>query len=1140
MPVHSIVTLTFFFTSLAMRYMLSRSFHKLHRIVKQRIFERQREAAAKIQNTYRSFVARTAYRRMVAYRNTQARHIQRLVRGAWGRMYSDQYRIVRTRHALLSQRLVRGWYGRKRGVIIMEEIRLYRLWWDSFVISIQRQVRTKLRRQKWEYIIALANQRRAFLARMCQKYIRGMLGRIKAKRWITKWRYDCPTPLLFSTPKCAIFNYEFSHVMYSLQQHIILISGDIQRVYRGHVGRGKATQRRIAVHWAKSAVIKMRFLVGRKHRRQRQAKYNQQHYSLTQLQSEYRRYVAAIHTYDHRTEHYQQERQQKIALTVLHSKGPEVERAKGSAAGETQLKRCIQSTPSTQSIECTQSTQSTLSQSTLSTQSTQSTQSTLSRVPPALPAHSAHSAQHLVHPAHAINPYVVATTDWAARKTAWTAWNGEQIGASLLIQHFFRSEQRRLVDPFVRTRRRHRAVLMFQTLYRGYKEMARFVIYQQLCHYSASKIQIFYKSYSANMRWRGISRKIMQRCMEHLKKVKAMNLVLANSRQNIELEQGYQEVAAGKIENRFKRYYKNNQYVKQMKIKNKAVQKRIEMHGTIENIHLQSSTSYKVKSFFAPKHFPKSAESKSEKTAYGNALDGTTKEELYRVTIELKESEEELAAAIAMNTMLRKETQKYHQMRRDIEKTNQNFVDRVHTYEVSLMDELQATSELYELHYNPVVREVEAMEANLLNTLRISCNMFQHLNVMDPIDIRRLQLKSTDHIRTLLPFKYLDLVEFEQLIDNLTIQYFNINDVICEEGDDGVLDPTTRNYYIIADGTCCVSKYNSDLNRNVNLAELTIGHGFGEQSLIREDGKRTATVTATSKMMTFVLHSALFRSLISDRSWKVIQYELAKFDKINLRLMNRLNKFQEQEQKKSDLEQMEVLKEELERSARKQRNKIKRHQRKTRTAESVSIVLGALDEAITRRSRAVKFKNGPATIVRQAIQEALLLYQHKMWGTMDEEEEEVDTVEGKKTSVQIGQRSQVDAIVTIATGEQKEQKVVGGAGAIQKVEKVDERKEEGQWQVEDIELQDTLTLWDTALETGRSMNSELLDQIETMSETSLGSYGYGLGREDAAMLRVAEFELLHMSMGNMHRLGMFEDGDLDVEFEGIEQQIWVS
>ena len=231
---------------------------------------------------------------------------------------------------------------------------------------------------------------------------------------------------------------------------------------------------------------------------------------------------------------------------------------------------------------------------------------------------------------------------------------------------------------------------------------------------------------------------------------------------------------------------------------------------------------------------------------------------MFRANTELKTSQSELAAAIATNNMLRLETKKYHAMRRKIEINNQTFVDRVNTYETSLMDELQATSELYELHYNPVVREVEAMEANLLNTLRISCNMFQHLNVMDPIDIRRLQLKSTDHIRTLLPFKYLDLVEFEQLIDNLTIQYFNINDVICEEGDDGVLDPTTRNYYIIADGTCCVSKYNSDLNRNVNLAELTIGHGFGEQSLIREDGKRTATVTATSKMMTFVFKTMAF------------------------------------------------------------------------------------------------------------------------------------------------------------------------------------------------------------------------------------------------------------------------------------------
>ena len=66
----------------------------------------------------------------------------------------------------------------------------------------------------------LANQKKLFLAFKCQKYIRGMLGRIKAKVWISKWRYDCPTPLLFSTPERAIFNYEFSNQMYQLQQRV--------------------------------------------------------------------------------------------------------------------------------------------------------------------------------------------------------------------------------------------------------------------------------------------------------------------------------------------------------------------------------------------------------------------------------------------------------------------------------------------------------------------------------------------------------------------------------------------------------------------------------------------------------------------------------------------------------------------------------------------------------------------------------------------------------------------------------------------------------------------------------------------------------------------------------------------------------
>jgi hypothetical protein len=204
----------------AMQYLLKNNFNRFKNIVKKIVYMRKKKACSKIQNSYRSYIARTAYRRMIAYRNTQARQIQRIVRGVNGRIVADQYKIFRIRHALLMQRLVRGFFGRKRAVIVVEEIRQYRLWWDSFVISIQRKVKFKIRRKKWEFIISLANQKKIFLAYECQKFVRGMLGRIKAKKWISKWRYDRPTPLLFSTPKCAIFNYEFSHQMYGLQQHV--------------------------------------------------------------------------------------------------------------------------------------------------------------------------------------------------------------------------------------------------------------------------------------------------------------------------------------------------------------------------------------------------------------------------------------------------------------------------------------------------------------------------------------------------------------------------------------------------------------------------------------------------------------------------------------------------------------------------------------------------------------------------------------------------------------------------------------------------------------------------------------------------------------------------------------------------------
>ena len=97
-------------------------------------------------------------------------------------------------------------------------------------------------------------------------------------------------------------------------------TGEIQRVYRGHLGRRIANHRQIAVHWAKTAVIKMKFLVTRKHRRARRLQYQQQHYSVTQLQSEYRRWVSSNETYDERTLQYQMNYQQEMnQAAALHS-----------------------------------------------------------------------------------------------------------------------------------------------------------------------------------------------------------------------------------------------------------------------------------------------------------------------------------------------------------------------------------------------------------------------------------------------------------------------------------------------------------------------------------------------------------------------------------------------------------------------------------------------------------------------------------------------------------------------------------------------------------------------------------------------------------------------------------------------------
>ena len=297
-------------------------------------------------------------------------------------------------------------------------------------------------------------------------------------------------------------------------------------------------------------------------------------------------------------------------------------------------------------------------------------------------------------------------------------------------------------------------------------------------------------------------------------------------------------------------------------------------------------------------------------------------------------------------------------------------------------------------------------------------------------------------------------------------------------------------YYIIVDGTASVTKWNEATQENVELITLTIGNGFGEMALIRKDGKRTATVTASSKMMTFSLDRKLFRSLISDRSWSVIQYELAKFDKSNLKKLNQLKKYQELESK-SQNEQLELLRLELNESSTsnkekewqqksKERNQHEKAKKRARK-ESISIVIGALDDAISSRSKTMQYRNKSVSIVNQCLQEAFLMVAGKLGQ---------DTADTNNDP-----QSMMPYAMHFENGWNENQKQ--NEELIEKMDDVDdyESKERYRNMYDADDLEDTtavqaMTSWSVALETGRnSMSSELLEQIDTMSEISFGSYG---------------------------------------------------
>jgi rhodanese-related sulfurtransferase len=99
---------------------------------------------------------------------------------------------------------------------------------------------------------------------------------------------------------------------------------------------------------------------------------------------------------------------------------------------------------------------------------------------------------------------------------------------------------------------------------------------------------------------------------------------------------------------------------------------------------------------------------------------------------------------------------------------------------------------------------------------------------------------------------------------------FAAGDVIIRQGDEGDF------FYVIAQGTCLVTR-ETPLNREgIKLAELSMGDTFGEEALIAE-AKRNATVSALTDVALMRLGKDDFRKLLNEPLLEWVDAEKATF-----------------------------------------------------------------------------------------------------------------------------------------------------------------------------------------------------------------------------------------------------------------------
>lgn len=301
-------------------YFKFKQFRRYCRRIRVLVMQKRNAAAITIQSRWRVYMAKRAFRRALLYRDWQGLNIQRVWHGFKGRVAARLYRKLRTALALSAQRIYRGKLGRKEAANIREVKRQEKERLDQTAVIIQTQYRHQRRRRKWNTLIARVITVRTFVARHMQKCYRGWAGRERGRKWLYKWQFYRPTPILGTPPPIPgspyetlhIFNMEFSRYMYQRQQEMNVVATSIQAAFRGKVGRDYVRQLRQRMYDENSAALTLQYFWHHLKRKLRRWNFELLSIAAAKLQSVRRRQRGSEEAYHWRTQVYREQRAQEI------------------------------------------------------------------------------------------------------------------------------------------------------------------------------------------------------------------------------------------------------------------------------------------------------------------------------------------------------------------------------------------------------------------------------------------------------------------------------------------------------------------------------------------------------------------------------------------------------------------------------------------------------------------------------------------------------------------------------------------------------------------------------------------------------------------------------------------------------------